>query len=90
MLYYEILSPTRPSMNRPSLEPGIYKDDVRLDAYARLDVEIAFGIIAYAANRIWREQDNIVDYIKHKNGGSVNWKVDMTEFAWIKLKAKVL
>lgn len=87
MLYYEILAPTRPTMNRPSLEPGIYADDVCL-----VDGETVFGVVSYCANRIWREQDGTVTYLKKKHvaGDDVNWTVDMTEFLFIKLKAKEL
>ena len=87
MLYYEILSPTRRSINRPSLEPGLYAEDFNLP-----EGESPFGILAYSANRIWREQDDTVSYVKrkHKAGEPISWEVDMDEFIWIKLKAKVL
>ena len=85
MLYYEILHPTRQSISRPSLEPGIYAYDIQLP-----DGEMAAGIIAYSANRIWRNQDNTVTYVKNRNGDSINWEVDMAEFTWIKLTARKL
>ena len=46
------------------------------------------GMIIYMAERIWVEQDGTIEYIK--NRFDVDTPVDLKEFSWIKLKARLL
>jgi len=39
------------------------------------------------ADRIWREDDHGVRYIKHRYKNSLTETVDMKEFFWVKLKS---
>ena len=46
--------------------------------------------ITMQSNRIWREENGQVRYIKHRYYGNLtNAQVDMKEFAWVKLSSKV-
>ena len=55
------------------------------------DAMMAGGVtITMQSNRIWREENGQVRYIKNRHYGNlINAQVDMKEFAWIKLSSKV-
>ena len=55
------------------------------------DAMMAGGVtITMHSNRIWREENGQVRYIKHRYYGDLtNAQVDMKEFAWVKLSSKV-
>ena len=54
------------------------------------DAAMAGGVtITMQSNRIWREENGQVRYIKHRHYGDlINAQVDMKEFAWVKLASK--
>ena len=56
------------------------------------DALIAGGtVITMQSNRIWREENGQVRYIKHRYYGNLtNAQVDMKEFAWVKLASKAV
>lgn len=85
MLYYEVLERTRSTMFSKSAITGIYARDEYL-GYG----DMPPGIIAFAANRIWCEQDGKVVYVKHKGGDPEGREVDMKEFLMIKLTAEII
>ena len=46
--------------------------------------------ITMHSNRIWQEENGQVRYIKHRYSDNLtNARVDMKEFAWVKLASKV-
>lgn len=76
MYYFEVLQSGRYK------EPGIYKGPARLIS------------ITYLATRVWRESEGKVVYIKNRiapaNTQVIDLHVDLKEFMFIKLKAKLL
>lgn len=42
------------------------------------------------SNRIWKENSNEVNFVKHRSSILNETPVDMKEFMWIKLKAETL
>ena len=82
MIYYEINKPFR-DLRHGNLGPGLYAQDRYV-----FNEQILPAIITYQAERIWLEQDNKVKYLKNRNFQDAT--VDMKEFGWIKLKAKVI
>jgi len=85
MLYIELLQGCASRTVSPLKETpaGIYKMDVNLRGSDTMP-----GIVGYSANRIWLEDKRGVRYRKHRQGQDT--KVDMKEFMFIKLKAKLL
>ena len=82
MIYYEITKPFR-DLTHGIVSPGLYAQDRYVS-----NEQILPAIITYQAERIWLEQDNKVKYLKHRRFQDAT--VDMKEFSWIKLKAKVI
>ena len=55
------------------------------------DAMMAGGFAAtIASDRIWKEDNGSVSYIKHRYEDPVTAVVDLKEFMWIKLKAENL
>jgi hypothetical protein len=55
------------------------------------DAMMAGGFAAtMASDRIWKEENGDVRYIKHRYEDPANTVVDLKEFMWIKLKAENL
>lgn len=91
MVFYELLVPSRErtgfatgGIERP---PGIYAKPAPMigGRYA-----VPQGSIMHVADRIWLELDGgRVKYLKNRFSGG-DTKVDMKEFMFIKLKAKVI
>ena len=85
MLYYELLERSKQGMGSICAIEGVYSKD----EYLR-DGDMPPGIVSWAANRIWCEQDGKVVYVKHKGGNPAGREVDMKEFMFIKLIAEAI
>ena len=79
LVYFELVQPVKGRWSKFALSPGIYYGEHNTKAPP---------MISYQANRIWEETDDGVVYLKDRL--SWNRKVDVKEFAWIKLRAKPL
>ena len=79
MMYYELLHAFQGRYSKEGMKPGIYVGN-----FGRM---INPGMLAYHSARIWEETEDGVIYIKHTV--SLDTPVDLQEFAWIKLKAKI-
>ena len=78
MYYYEILHDMDETRFRPAIEKGIY-----VERFAPPDIPL----LAVVSERIWRDEDGLVMYWKHREAHPV---VNMKEFSWIKLGARKL
>jgi len=85
MLYYELLGRASTGLTPTRWTAGIYAKDEHYNPGVA-----PVGIMAYAANRIWCEQDGNVVYLKHKGGNPDGREVDMKEFMFIKLTASMI
>ena len=78
MIYYEIPEDIRGDEFTYILKAGIYSIQIDEQFKVRDDIE-------EITSRIWLEDMDGVQYIKHPEGTSV--EVDLAEFSFIKLKA---
>lgn len=79
--YYEISVPLEPDWN------GRYFVKHSRTGDAMMAGDFAVTI---ASNRIWKEDNGSVSYIKHRYEDPITAVVDLKEFMWIKLAAREL
>ena len=87
MFYFELPGGAISKNGKVKLEPGMYSYNTEI-------LDLVPTRIRYAARRIWRESNGRVEYVKHINMPTSildrDFKVDIKEFTWLKLTAKVI